>query len=641
MASRHDAEAHARAPRLYGAAAALCLLLAGAAAAQPARAPPPPPALTAKDGPLQVTFGMLFKEGKTEFDDIDPATVGPLPKGYEPFGKAAYKIQTEAVVVGPHLLEISLPSVDDRKVFEGLRVLHAVWDKVDEKFFWEDSGHLIEDAIRHDFGARKLTVRTEKLGSFALARVVGPFDPLKDADLLVEIVPPQGRIDGNTDAHYEIRVTNRGPDDAADIRLGGAGFSSNQFVSASGPERGRGRCRQDGSNYGCKLDLLPKGETAVFRIVLNPRENPRQRLPEEGRSFNLVATAHSRTADDKNFDDNHAESWIKVYPDPNRAPSVELLTPGQDDLFAPGAPIRLSARAKDPEGGLSKVEFYDGERRLGEGVASGKDEYSFDWAGAKPGHHIITVVVTDSGGRGDYETRVTFVNGPLTARVESPREGAVLQTKYTLKGENEIGVEPVKLEMSASVGGPRVREVSFSVSSGSSVMPGGRGLEKIAGRAAGTDPATGETRYTAVLEGIGPGFYRLTALAVDEDGVETYSRPAGVRVSAITPVRLTAREVERGPGLAPEVHVTAQNVMHALHSLYGTDPAEKEVRVDFYAGGRQIGTARMDSFAGTTRFVWSDPPPGTHELTAVATNGDGATSHPSPPLRLTVRGSRQ
>ncbi|HEX7957685.1 MAG TPA: Ig-like domain-containing protein [Pyrinomonadaceae bacterium] len=615
------------------AAAALCLL-ALAAVQPPAdaqqRRPAPAPAPSAKDGPVSVTYGQLFKEGKTEFDDIDPATIGPLPKGYEAFGKSAYKIKTEAVAVGPHAVEFSFPSVADRAAFESLRVLHAEWDKVDEKFFWVDCAFLEEDGFKSDFNARTLTARVKYLGAFAVARLVGPFDTkMKSADLSVEIVAPEGRINGNTDAHYEIKVTNRGPDDAADIRLNGAGFSSNQFVSASAPERGNGRCRQDGSNYGCKLDLLAKGETAVFRIVLNPRENPRARTPDEGEDFNLDATAYSRVADDKNFEDNHAESWIKVYPDPNRAPAVDLLSPKQDDLFTATDEIMLSARATDPEGGVAKVLFYDGDKLIGEGIQAGKDEYRLGWTGARPGPHIVTVIVTDTGGRSDYETRGTTVNGPLTVRVEGPADGAVLKTKMRLKGDR-VEVDPVKWEAVAGVGGQRIKKVTFYLQGGE--MPGFGVPAGVEGRAAGVDRATGETRYAATLEGFNPGPYRLMVVAADEDGFETVSRPVSLRVSAAAPVRLSARPAERAPGQPAAYVIDAHSVFNSsLDSSAG-----RGGRVDFYADGKLIGTARIDGFIGFAQFVWTDAPPGAHELTAVATYDDGLASDPSPPLRLTV-----
>lgn len=627
-------------------AASLLLLLAASrplpAQQRPTAPPPSPPARPpTEDGPFRVTFAQLFKDGKTDFDNLDPATVAPLPKGYERYGKGGYKIDSEAVATGAHLVEFAFPSVNDRAVFESLRILRAEWDKVDEKAFWVDCVYGGEGAFKSDFNARTIAVQVEHLGPFAVARLVEePVPNAGVADLSVEIVAPRERINGNTNARYEIKVTNRGPDDATNIHLSGAGFSSNQFVSASGPERGHGRCKQDGSNYACKLDLLEKGQTAIFQIVLNPRENPRAPYPEEGQPFDLDAAAYGME-EDKNFEDNRAEAWVKVYPDPNRAPTVEMVSPREGDLFAAPGGIKLTARARDPEGGIAKVTFYDADKVIGEGIASGKDEYKFDWAGAAPGPHQIIVVVTDNGGRADYDRQLIFVNGPLTVRVESPQGEAVLKTKWKLKGRevangqefDKVEVEQVGLEASASVGGTRVKAVAFFLSYGY-MAPGMGGELKAEGRAAGLDRATGETRYTASFNDLKPTTYTLTVVAVDEDGMQTLSRPLKVRVSAASPVRLDAEQREGAAGSPPEVVITARRVVgDSVHD----DPLERRVRVDFYADGELVGTSEMDGFINYARFVWSQPPPGTHELTAVATNGDGASSDPSPPLRITVR----
>jgi hypothetical protein len=201
----------------------------------------------------------------------------------------------------------------------------------------------------------------------------------------------------------------------------------------------------------------------------------------------------------------------------------------------------------------------------------------------------------------------------------------------------DVEIEPVGLEASASVGGPRVKAVAFFLSSGYPAPGMGAELRE-EGRAAGVDRATGETRYTASFKNLNPTRYTLTVVAVDEDGVRTVSRPSLVRVSATSPVRLSAEQREGAPGSPAQVVITARNV---VGSSVHDDPAERQVRVDFYAGGKLIGTAESDTFVGQARFVWSDAPPGAHELTAVATNGDGAVSEPSPPLRITVTGSRQ
>lgn len=584
----------------------------------------------AKDGPVSVTYHQLFKEGKITFDDLDPAKVAPLPKGYAAYNNAGYKIVTEAIAVGPHVVEFNFHSVADRAVFDSLRILHAEWDKVDERFFWVDS--TIEESEEHarDFNKRTVSASAEHLGAFAVARLVEKPKPYTaEADLGVEIVAPRERIGGNTDAHFEIKLTNRGPSDATYIILHGTGFSSDQFVSATGPTQGNGRCKQDGSNFDCKLDRLEKGATAVFRVVLNPRENPRLRLPEEGQNFDLWAYATS-PEEDKNFDDNEARSDILVYPDPNRAPVVEWAAPAEGGLFVAPAEIKLSARASDPDSGLAKVQFYDSETLIGEGVPAGKDEFKIGWSGARPGIHLLTVIATDSGGRSAYDNRVVRINGPLTVRASGPQPGAVFKSKIIVKGEHEIGIEPVDVEATASIGpkGAKIKEVAFVVSYD---LPG-MGKKELA-RAVGVDAATGETRYAITLKGLGPAIYTMTVVATDREGVETVSPPTRFRVTAAPAVRLSVEQRDSDLKSPADVAIRAQLTTVAHHN----DPSMKGVRVDFYAGGKLIGSAMADSFVGLARFVWRDAPPGAHDVTAITTNADGAISDPSAPLRVNVQ----
>ena len=152
--------------------------------------------------------------------------------------------------------------------------------------------------------------------------------------------------------------------------------------------------------------------------------------------------------------------------------------------------------------------------------------------------------------------------------------------------------------------------------------------------AAGVNRATGETRYMASFKGLNPTTYTLTVVAVDEDGIQTLSRPSKVRVSAASPVRLAAEQREGAAGSPPEVVITARRV---VGDSVQDDPLERRVRVVFYADGKPVGTSEMDGFVGYARFVWSGAQPGAHELTAIATNGDGASSDPSPSLRITVK----
>lgn len=546
---------------------------------------------TQQDGPTNITFGYLYKDGKVGFSDVDPAKVAPMPRGYVSYRNEGFKVETDALVSGPNVIDFAVPSVSDRAVFGNLRVLCTVWDKVDEKPFWMDCTIDPPDPHARDFDARRVSARTEDSGTFALA-LRDQFDaplPLAEADLSVEIIAPAGRALANSELNFEVRVTNHGPGDAADIKVSGAGFSSNEFVSASGPAEGNGRCRQDGSNYGCKLDRLAKGETAIFHLVLRPAETLHGQLAGNQPLF-LNALAYC-PQQDPHPDNNHGEVSIKVWPDPNAAPTLKLLSPAEGTVFISPTNIKLSAEASDPDGKVVKVEFYDGRKLIGAGRAESKGVYTLDWADAPPGQHVLTVIVMDDGGRADYETTSIFVNGALSVSIRSPQPDAVISVKAMSRGENGIAFEPLSFDAEAAIGprGRKVKEVAF-VLNYTAIYSVGRQIREVA-KPAGVDAATGETLYAATFKELGPGSYSMTAVATDEDGIESISRVT-FRVSASPLVWLKPERnsvtLFKAPARIPLVATLYHDPLDVV--------ASGKVKVNFYADGKLIGSAEADCF---------------------------------------------
>jgi hypothetical protein len=587
---------------------------------------------TRQDGPTNITFGHLYKDGKVAFSDVDPAKVAPMPRGYVSYRNKGFKVETEAVVSGPHVIDFAVPTVSDRAVFGNLRVLCIAWDKVDEKPFWIDCTIDAPDPRARDFDTRRVSARTEDSRTFALALRL-PADapqPLAEADLSVKIIAPAGRALANSELNFEVRVINHGPGDAADIKVNGAGFSSDEFVSASGPAEGNGRCRQDGSNYGCKLDRLAKGETAIFHLVLRPSESLHGELAGNRPLF-LNALAYCPQHDPRP-DNNHGEVSIKVWPDPNAAPTLKLISPAQGTVFISPANIKLSAEASDPDGKVAKVEFYDGRKLIGAGRAESKGVYTLDWADAPPGQHVLTAIVTDDGGRTVYETTSFFVNGALSVSIRTPRPDIVIKVKAISRGENEIAFEPLSFEAEAAIGprGRKVKEVVF-VLNYTSIYSVGRQAREVA-KPAGVDAATGETLYAATFKELGPGSYSLTAIATDEDGIESISRVA-FRVNASPLVWLKPERnsvtLFKSPARIP--------LVATLYSDPLSVEAPGKVKVDFYANGKLIGSAEADRFMNEARFLWEGAPAGIHSITAIATDSEGAASAPTEPLQITVQ----
>jgi len=94
----------------------------------------------------------------------------------------------------------------------------------------------------------------------------------------------------------------------------------------------------------------------------------------------------------------------------NNPPFVALDSPVHDAQFAAGSNILLSATARDSDGTVTNVEFYDGDIKLGEDPDAA---YSLAWTNVTAGFHVLTVRATDNQGVVTISSPVeVFVHGP-------------------------------------------------------------------------------------------------------------------------------------------------------------------------------------------------------------------------------------
>lgn len=78
----------------------------------------------------------------------------------------------------------------------------------------------------------------------------------------------------------------------------------------------------------------------------------------------------------------------------NQYPSVSITSPSNGSTYSPGDDISMSADASDPDGSISKVEyFYDETVKIGE---SSEAPWAFTWTNVPPGQHGIKAVATDN-----------------------------------------------------------------------------------------------------------------------------------------------------------------------------------------------------------------------------------------------------
>lgn len=79
----------------------------------------------------------------------------------------------------------------------------------------------------------------------------------------------------------------------------------------------------------------------------------------------------------------------------NLPPVVSLTSPATGAVFVATSTIALAAEAVDPDGAISRVEFFNGTTKLGEDAAG---PFTFAWANVPAGNHLLRAVATDDSG---------------------------------------------------------------------------------------------------------------------------------------------------------------------------------------------------------------------------------------------------
>jgi hypothetical protein len=98
----------------------------------------------------------------------------------------------------------------------------------------------------------------------------------------------------------------------------------------------------------------------------------------------------------------------------NNPPQVTLIGPANGTVFTAPTNILLSANASDPDGSISKVEFFQGATKLGE---TNNAPYQFAWNNVPAGLYSLTAKATDDSG-------ATTVSSAASIQVTAPSVSA-------------------------------------------------------------------------------------------------------------------------------------------------------------------------------------------------------------------------
>jgi len=286
-------------------------------------------------------------------------------------------------------------------------------------------------------------------------------------------------------------------------------------------------------------------------------------------------TAGTYTITAKAYDNVNAtttSSAITVKVNVNQDPTISVTASSN----GPNS-VSISVNASDPDGSITKVEYYDGTTKIGESTSS---PYTFTWSNAPAGSHAITAVaIDDKGGK--------TTSNPITITVANPNQ--LPAVSITSPVTNSGYTEPATITIQATASDPdgTIQKVEFyngTIKLGESTF----------------------SPYSYTWSNVIAGTYTITAKAYDDQNGITTSAPVTVIVNA---------------NQAPTVSITSpadqdkfnENATITITAA-ANDPDGSIQKVEFYYGATYLGNATTEPYT----IVWQNVPAGTYTITAKA-----------------------
>ncbi len=269
----------------------------------------------------------------------------------------------------------------------------------------------------------------------------------------------------------------------------------------------------------------------------------------------------------------------------NAPPKATLTGPSDNSYFLPGANITLTAAASDANGSVTKVEFFQGDTKLGEDLTS---PYNFVWNNVPAGTYSLSARATDNQGATAISNLVDVI---VTASTNSP---SIVLTA-PLDNSTFSSGSSILITANASTATGSVSKVEFF--SGNTKL--GEDL---------TSP------YSFTWTSVPTGGYTLSAKATDDQAATVISAAVNIIVSPspnAPVVDITSPENNSTFNSGTPVTITAD----------ASDPNGSVSRVEFYAGNDKLGEDTSSPYA----FTWNNIPEGSYTISALATDNQGVT----------------
>jgi len=292
----------------------------------------------------------------------------------------------------------------------------------------------------------------------------------------------------------------------------------------------------------------------------------------------------ARATDSKNLVGNSALKQITVVK-ANVPPVVNLTSPANNGTFTTNADISLTANASDTDGTISKVEFYNGNSKIGEDLTS---PYSFVWNNVPNGNYSISAKAIDNqnavASSSIINIAVSTATPPLVS-ISSPANNATF-----------FANSKVTINATATTPTGTITKVEFF----NGTIKLGEDL---------TNP------YSFAWNNVATGSYSITAKATNSLNATATSTAVNIIVSpAASPPVVTITSPTTG-----STFLVGTSVSFAVTA---TDANGSINRVEFFNGATKLG----EDLASPYSYTWNNVVEGTHIITARATDNQGVTA---------------
>lgn len=295
--------------------------------------------------------------------------------------------------------------------------------------------------------------------------------------------------------------------------------------------------------------------------------------------------------------------------------AVTVTSPANNDSFKEGlaigltasvtevpqsAPVRGNGKKNEPapapaDVSVKRVEYFRGSLKIGEATMS---PYAVTWAGAPAGTHLVRAVATD-------ENWVTTSSEAITVTVVAKQPPVV-----SAGGDKSIMLPTSTLTLQGSASDPdgNISAYLWTQQSGPAAT------------------LSGTTTATLSLSDLTEGTYVFRLTATDNEGATAF----GEATVTVVPRQNQAPVVSFTSPAPNSTHTQGTPI---TLSASASDADGQVKTVAFFRGADKL--AEVTSSTSSFSFSWTGAPLGTHTLTALATDNEGASTT-SAPITITV-----